>query len=112
VEAKFKEILAVRKQILYRFHTERYSLKKLYEVKGKEQYNPEISKRFSALENLDEVDINRAWETIIENIKISAKESLGYYEMKKHKPRFDEGCSKLLHEGKKSNCSGYRIQVK
>jgi hypothetical protein len=41
----------------------------------------------------DEVDINIVWETIIENIKISAKASLGYYELKKHKPRFDEGCS-------------------
>jgi hypothetical protein len=47
------------------------------------------------LENLDtEVDINRAWETITENIKISAKESVGYYELKKHKPWFEEGCSK------------------
>jgi hypothetical protein len=37
--------------------------------------------------NLDtEVDINKAWETIRENIKVSAKESLGYYELKKHKP--------------------------
>jgi hypothetical protein len=37
------------------------------------------------LENLDtEVDVtsNKAWETIRENIKISAKESLGYYELK------------------------------
>jgi hypothetical protein len=43
------------------------------------------------LENLDtEVDIDRAWETIRENIKISAKESLGYYELKQHKPWFDE----------------------
>jgi hypothetical protein len=38
------------------------------------------------LENLDiEVDISRAWKTVRENIKISAKESLGYYELKKHK---------------------------
>jgi hypothetical protein len=38
-------------------------------------------KGFSALENIDaEVDINRAWETITENIKISAKESLGYHD--------------------------------
>jgi hypothetical protein len=45
------------------------------------------------VEELDtEVDINRAWETITENIKISSKESLGYHEMKKHKPWFDEGC--------------------
>jgi hypothetical protein len=31
-------------------------------------------------------------ETLRENIKISAKESLGYYKLKKHKPWFDEGC--------------------
>jgi hypothetical protein len=44
------------------------------------------------LENLDtEEDINSAWKTIRENIKISAKESLDYYELKKHKPWFDEG---------------------
>jgi hypothetical protein len=41
------------------------------------------------------VDINRVWETITENIKISAKESLGYYELKQHKPWFNEGHSKL-----------------
>jgi hypothetical protein len=45
------------------------------------------------LENPDtKVDVNKASETITENIKISAKESLGYYELKKHKPWFDEGC--------------------
>jgi hypothetical protein len=32
-----------------------------------------------------EVDINSAWEMNGENIEISAKESLGYYELKKHK---------------------------
>jgi hypothetical protein len=49
------------------------------------------------LENLDtEVESNSAWEMIRENIKISSKESIGYYELEKHKPRFDEGYSKLL----------------
>jgi hypothetical protein len=44
---------------------ERFSLKKLNEVEGKQQYHVEISNWFTALENLDtEVDINRAWETI------------------------------------------------
>jgi hypothetical protein len=33
--------------------------------------------------------INGALETIRDNIKVSAKESLGYYELKKHKPWFD-----------------------
>jgi hypothetical protein len=32
-----------------------------------------------------EVEINSAWEMIRENIKISAKESLSYLELKKHK---------------------------
>jgi hypothetical protein len=55
------------------------------------------------LENLDtEVDINRAWETIRENIKISTKESLGYYELKKHKPWFDDGCSESLDQRKRA----------
>jgi hypothetical protein len=31
-----------------------------------------------------------------------AKESLGYFELKKHKPWFDEGCSKLLDERKQA----------
>jgi hypothetical protein len=38
------------------------------------------------------------WEMIKENIQISARESLGQYELKKHKPWFDEGCSKLLDQ--------------
>jgi hypothetical protein len=41
-------------------------------------------------------------ETIRENIKISTKESLGYFELKKHKPWFDEGFSKLLAQRKEA----------
>jgi len=45
------------------------------------------------LENLsDDEDINRAWENIKENIKTSAKESLGLQELKQHKPWFDKEC--------------------
>jgi hypothetical protein len=66
---------------------ERFNLRKLNEVEGKEQYRVEISNTFEVLENLDtEVNVNKAWKTIRETIKISAKESLGYYELKKHKP--------------------------
>jgi hypothetical protein len=36
------------------------------------------------------MDINSARETIGEDIKISTKDSLGYYEVKNHKPCFDE----------------------
>jgi hypothetical protein len=39
---------------------------------------------------------------IRENIKISAKKSLDYYELRKHKPWFDEGCSELLDQRKEA----------
>jgi hypothetical protein len=59
---------------------ERFNLKKLNEVEGKEQYPVEVSNRFATLEELDaEVEINSSWETIIVNIKISAKERPGYF---------------------------------
>jgi hypothetical protein len=48
-------------------------------VEGKEKYHFEVSNRFATLEVLDnEVEIISAWETIRENFKISAKDSLGY----------------------------------
>jgi hypothetical protein len=64
---------------------QRSNLKKLKEVQGKEQYQFKISNRLAAFGNLgDDVDINRAWETIRENIKkISSRKGLGYYELKK-----------------------------
>jgi hypothetical protein len=53
------------------------------------------------LEDLDtQVDINGVWEIIRENINISAKESQGYNEQKKHKPWFEEGYLKLLDHRK------------
>jgi hypothetical protein len=95
--SKVKERLAVNKQRSQRFHRERFNLKKLNEVEDKMQFCVEVSNWFAALEDLDaEVEINSAWKMIRENINISAKESLGYFELKKHKPWFDEGCLKLL----------------
>jgi hypothetical protein len=45
------------------------------------------------VENLnDSVDINRAWENIKENIKTLAKQSVGLYELKQHKPGFNDEC--------------------
>jgi hypothetical protein len=44
---------------------ERFNLKKLNEVEGKEQYHIEVSNKFASLEDLDtEVEIHSAWETI------------------------------------------------
>jgi hypothetical protein len=48
---------------------ERFSLKKLNEVEGKEQFCVEVSNRFAALGT--EVEINSAWETVRGNIKMS-----------------------------------------
>jgi mannose/fructose/N-acetylgalactosamine-specific phosphotransferase system component IIB len=60
-----RERLAVSKQTMHGVHMERFNLKKLNEVDGKEQYHAKISNRFAALKNLDaEVDIDKAWETI------------------------------------------------
>jgi hypothetical protein len=85
--AKVRDRLAMSKQTWHRVHMGRFYLKKLNEVEGKVQYRVEISSKVAAFENLEtEVDINRAWEIIREKIKISAKESLDYYELKKHTP--------------------------
>jgi hypothetical protein len=74
--AKLKEKLS--KQRLHGFHIRSFSLKKLNELEDKEKYHVEMSNRIAALQNLDaEEFINRAWETVRENIKISTKESLG-----------------------------------
>jgi hypothetical protein len=48
------------------------------------------------------VDINRAWDNIRENIKISAQEGTGYCESKRGKPWFDEACSKLADRRKQA----------
>jgi hypothetical protein len=100
---KVRERLAVSKQTARRFHIKRFSLKKLNEVEDKEHYRVEISNRFAALENLDaEVYINRAWETITENIKMLVKESLCYYELKKHEQLFNERSPELLDQRKQT----------
>jgi hypothetical protein len=91
VVAKVRERRAVSKQGVQKFDAERFNLKKLSELEVRKQYQIKISNRFADLENLNvSEDINRAWENIKESTKISAKESLGLYERKQHKPWFDE----------------------
>jgi hypothetical protein len=65
VVAKVKGRPAVNKQRSQRFHMDRFNLKKLNEVEGKEKGRIQDSNRFADLEDLDaEVEINSAWETI------------------------------------------------
>jgi hypothetical protein len=53
VVAKVRERLALNKQRSHRFYMERFNMKKLNEVEGKEQYCVEVSDRFADLEDLD-----------------------------------------------------------
>jgi K+-sensing histidine kinase KdpD len=66
---------------------EEFSLKKLNDVGGKEEYLVKMIKEvcsFTKLKN-DDVDINRAWETVKENFKkFSQKDLPCYYEFKQH----------------------------
>ena len=65
------------------------------------------------MENLnDDEDVNRTWENIKENIKTSAKDSLGLHELKQHKPWFDEECLGFLDQRKRATVEWYRIQAK
>ena len=83
VVAKLRERLSVRKQAAQTFEGESFNLRKLKELEVKEKYQIVITNRFAALENLNvDEDVNRAWENIKENIKTSAKESLGLHEWK------------------------------
>ena len=86
VVAKVRERLAVSKQAAQKFDGERFNLGTLNDLEVTKQYQIEITKRFVALGNIsDDGDINRAWENIKKNIKTSAKESLGLFELKQHK---------------------------
>jgi hypothetical protein len=95
--------LAVRKQAAQNFDWKRFNLGKLKELEVRKHYQIEITNRFATLEYLsDDEDINRACEIIEENIKTSAKESLGLHEMMQHKPRFDEECIGILDKRKEA----------
>jgi hypothetical protein len=64
----------------------KFNLRKLNDMEVKEWYQVKILNRITTLENLNgNMDINRTWESITNNIKASFTEHLRYYEMKQHK---------------------------
>ena len=75
-------------------------VRKLKDEEIKLQYQVQISSRFDALrtsnEDASEVDINDTWENIRDNIKVAAGKSIGYYQVKKKKPWFDDDCSNVV----------------
>jgi hypothetical protein len=103
VVAKVRERLAVSKQEEQKFDGGIFNLRKLNESEFRKQNQTEITNRFAALENLRYGDdINRTWENIKENIKISDKESLGLHKLKHHKPCFDKECLGFLGQRKQA----------
>jgi len=60
----------------------------------------------------DDDDINRAWESIIDNTKTTTKGSLGLHDLKQHKAWLEDEWSGFLDQRKQAKCSGYRIQIK
>jgi hypothetical protein len=104
VVATFRELLAVRKQAAQKFDGGRFNLRKLNDLDVRKQYQIEITNRFAALEKVSvDEDINRAWESIKDNIKTSATESLGMYERKQYKTWFHEEGLGILDQ---TNCFG------
>jgi hypothetical protein len=90
---------SARKQATPKTDMERFNLKRLREMEVRKQFQIEISNMFEALENLNNSkDINRAWENMKENIKISAKKTLalGVYGWKQAKMQW-------LQDPKQSN---------
>jgi hypothetical protein len=60
--AKLSEVISVSKRARQNSELERFDLKRMDDVEVKEKYQVEISKRFAALESLDEIfDVNDSW---------------------------------------------------
>ena len=99
--AKVRERSTVSKQAAEEFDVERFNFRKLNNLEVRKQYQIKISNRFAVLEELSESEnIDKASENIKDNIKTSAKESLGLYKLKKHKPWFYEECESFLYQRK------------
>jgi hypothetical protein len=103
VAEKLRERLSVSKRVAQKFDMQRFDLRKINDAEVKEQYQVKIINRFAALKNFDDnVDMNRAWENIRKNIKISAEQSLGHYELQQHEPWFDDECSQSTDRRKQA----------
>jgi hypothetical protein len=87
--AKLRERISVSKRARKKYDLERFDLKKLDDVEVKEKCQV-ISNRL----------INNDWESIRENIKISAKDNLRYHKLKHNKPSCYDECSKLTDQRK------------
>jgi hypothetical protein len=76
--AKVRATLSVGKQEAQKFDVAKFNLRKLSEVEVRELYQIKTSNRFS----VDSEDTSRPGENMKQNIRVSAKASLGLYEQK------------------------------
>ncbi|KAJ4451780.1 hypothetical protein ANN_03252 [Periplaneta americana] len=98
--------LSVAKRVEQQVNIRRFNIPKLKDKETKQHYQVDISNRFAVLASSDEVeeelDVNSVWENIRDNIKIAAEQSIGYYEIKKKKPWFDEDCCMVVERRKEA----------
>ena len=85
-----------------RTEAEKFETEKLKDEEVRNTCQALVSNKFSALENLDEMedieDVNKIWVTLREKIISSAKESIGCVGKIKNKPRFDDECADLVKQ--------------
>lgn len=88
---------------------ERCNLKNLNEEEVKNQNQVTITNKFADLEYLEhDGNIDKAWGTIRQNIKLSDKKSLGNCKWKPHKTWCDEECSKFVERRKQAKLQNSR----
>jgi hypothetical protein len=105
--------LGVHKQAAQKFDGEGFNLRKVKDMEDRKQYQNKIPKKYAALENLNNnEDINRPSENIKEKIKTSAKQRLSLYELKQHKPRFDDECLRFLNQRKQATMQWLQNKTK
>jgi 50S ribosomal subunit-associated GTPase HflX len=82
---------------------ERFNFRTLRELEIRKQHQIEITNRFAALENLNvSEDTKMAWVNMKKDINSSTKRGQGLYELKQHKPCFDEECLCFLDQRKQA----------
>jgi hypothetical protein len=91
--ANVRDRMAVRKQRSHRFHMERFNLNKLNEIGRQQLQHVKMSNTniFTALESSALRWILTEPGKLSQKIPMFQQDSLGYYELKKHKPWFNKG---------------------
>lgn len=84
----------------------------LNDVVVKQKYQVRLVKGLAFLKNLGtDIDISGAYQSIIQNVKVSAKLRLGYYTSVQHKRR-TKNTQDCYSKENRLNCSGFRMQTK